>query len=127
MDEIYERERWEQSLFTLPNKYGYQLNVNNPVIKACRENIFPPGYRPESDSERITFENAFWKFLLKYFRKYDPKTAKLIPKKLDSERHMSEILSGWKLELLEIFVNSKLDIEKTVELFGKENNLNEKG
>ena len=114
----FERERCQRSLFTTPNKYQYQLNVNNSVIKACREDRFPGRYRPESDKERIAFEISIWNFFRKLYRRYDPQLWKEIPP-LPVDCHISEKLFGWRYEQFEIFVN-KLDIPKTVALFRKE-------
>ena len=119
-DSAYEREKWLRSLFTAPlHNYGYQLNANNPVIKACREDRFFKKYLPEGDKERIAFEKALWNFFRWLYKKYDSKFAKEIPPLPEDGRHISEILFGWRYEQFEIFINDKLDIQKTVELFRK--------
>ena len=117
-DTKYEREKWLRSLFTAPtNNYGYQLSACNPLIRACREDRFPRN--SDSDPERIAFERTLWDFLRVLYKKYDPKMAREIPPLPKDGRHISEILFGWRYEQFEIFINDKLDIPKTVELFRK--------
>ncbi|MBP1562064.1 MAG: hypothetical protein J6C96_12595 [Oscillospiraceae bacterium] len=113
-----QRERRKLSLFTTPlNKYGYQLNVNNPVINALYEDYIKRYgiLRPPSDTQRTLFEKSLWNFLRRLYRKYDPKAPDVPP--LPKDGHISAEFFGWRREQFEIFVNNVLDVPKTVELF----------
>lgn len=119
-DSKYEREKWLRSLFTAPlHNCGYQLSVNNPTINALYEDYIKRYkiFRPMSDKQRISFEKSLWKFFRQLYRRFDPKLAKEIPPLPKDGRHISEVLFGWRYEQFEIFINDKLDIQKTVELF----------
>lgn len=119
-DTARERERRKQAIFTLPNKYGYQLNVNNPTINRFYEDYIRRAgiFRPPSDKERFAFEEALWGFFKRVYKKMYPENKIDIPP-LPKERHIGELFFGWRLETLEIYINFQVmqDINKAIELF----------
>lgn len=115
-----EREQRMRSLFTAPyNTYGYNLNVNNPVINAFYQD-WKQRYSIKggpSDSQRIAFERSLWDKLRRWYHAYAPKAS--IPPRFADDKHISTELFGWRREDIEIFVNDVLDVEKALKLFRK--------
>lgn len=117
-----EREKRLRRLFTAPyDTYGYQLNVNNPVI-----NIFYEDWKKRDNitggpsiPQRIAFENALWEKLRHWYHTYDKQAP--MPPELpeDRSKHISTELFGWRRESMEIFVNDVLDVKKKLKLFRK--------
>ncbi|MCM1328393.1 MAG: hypothetical protein NC253_03045 [Ruminococcus sp.] len=130
-EEARERERRKLSLFTEPSKYciahGIQLNVNNTVINAFYEDTIrrrklghPPFGDREECPQRQAWEACLWTFLRKQFMRHDSETAKLIPIRLFRDKHMSEVLFGWRLEFFEMFINNTLDVPEALKKFAAE-------
>lgn len=122
-EEARERERRKTDLFTNVCPYtlehGYQLNVNNTVIRQFYEHS-KLGRPPFSDPQRRAWEACLWNFLRKQYMKHDRQYAKEIPIRFPSDQHMSKVLWGWRLEFFELFINNTLDVPTALELFAQE-------
>ena len=110
-----ERERYNLPAFADPNKYGYQLNVNNNKINKfywtymSRNKIYPP----MSDKRRIEWERELWE----YFRKIYRSLYKInLPEYCDT---LYTDVVGWELTRLEDIIN-RLNVDKAInQLYGK--------
>lgn len=111
-----ERERDRLTAFANPNKYGYQLNVNNDKINRfyrtyiSRNKIYPP----MSDKRRIEWERELWE----YFRKIYRSLYKISLPEYCGTLYTDVV--DWELTRLEDIIN-RLNIDKAInQLYGKE-------
>lgn len=125
--EARDRERRKTDLFTgvcpYTLEHHYHLNINNAVLNAFYEDTVKRrrlGHPPFSDSQRRAWEKCLWEFLRKRYMKYNPQYARVLPKKLPQDKHISEDVFGWLEDFFKIYINETLDVPEALELFARE-------
>lgn len=123
----YEAQKRATELYTGVSpytlKYHCQLNINNTVINAFYEDTIKRhklGHPPFSDSQRAAWENILWKFLRSRYMKYERKYAKMLPKELPRDEHISGKVFGWLEDHFKTFINNIMDVPEALELFAEE-------
>ena len=57
----------DKTIYTTSNKYGYQININNPTINRLwrnyKNNHNIPPHMPPTDKERFDFEKIIFKMI----------------------------------------------------------------
>lgn len=119
IEEIIERaEQRKLRLFCKPNKWGYQLNVNNTVINQFYETYakLKGIKRPLGDAQRIEWEQELWKYLCKVYRA----CYKISLPKYST--NLYEDVVGWQLTRIEDIVNCRIVADEAIkQLYGARN------
>lgn len=122
----YEAQKRATGLFTgvcpYTLEHHYHLNINNTVINAFYEDTIRRhklGHPPFGDEQRAAWENTIWKFLRSRYMKYEPKYARMLPKELPRDEHISEKVLGWLEDYFKTFINYTMDVPEALELFAK--------
>ena len=109
-------------IFAYPNKYGYNLAINHPVIGAFYDDFFRRFKLPRKmgmgDPQRLKYEQLLWKYIRSIYRKYDPESAGKLSR-IDEKTFLFTRTSNWLKEALHIFLTEKLDVSKEPDLFAQ--------
>ncbi|MDE6763699.1 MAG: hypothetical protein K2J73_08485 [Oscillospiraceae bacterium] len=107
-------------IFTHPNKYGYNLSINHPVIGAFYNDFFRRFKLSHKmgmgDKQRPLYEKLLWKYLRSICRSYDKNL--LLPPISDNGFLFTQII-GEQSESLNIFLTEKLNLYKALDQFAK--------
>lgn len=122
----YEAQKRATDLFTgvcpYTLEHHYHLNINNTVLNAFYEDTIKRhklGHPPFGDARRAAWENILWKFLRSRYMKYEPKYARMLPKELPRDEHISGKVFGWLEDSFKTFINYTMDVTEALELFAK--------
>lgn len=122
----YEAQKRATDLFTgvcpYTLEHHYHLNINNTVLNAFYEDTIKRhklGHPPFGDAQRAAWENSLWKFLRSRYMKYEPKYARMLPKELPRDEHISGKVFGWLEDSFKTFINYTMDVPEALELFAK--------
>lgn len=123
VDEIVrEAQKRTREVFAKPNKYGYQLNVNNAELNKLYEAHIKANriHRPMGDGQRIGWEKMIWGVLKRRYRSCY--RLRLPDYSEGMIRPLREIIVGWQREQLEDIVNFRLNVPDIIrELYGGKN------
>ncbi len=107
-------------IFAHPNKYGYNLSINHPVIGAFYNDFFRRFKLSHKmgmgDKQRLLYEKLLWKYLRSICRSYDKNLS--LPPISDNGFLFTQII-GEQSESLNIFLTDKLNISKALDQFAK--------
>lgn len=126
----YEAQKRATGLFTGECPYTlehhYHLNINNTVLNAFYEDTIkrhklghPPFDDKEKNPQRQNWESSLWEFLRGQYMEYEPKYARMLPKELPRDEHISGKVFGWLEDFFKTFINYTMDVPKALELFAK--------
>lgn len=107
-------------IFAHPNKYGYNLSINHPVICAFYDDFFRRFRLSRKmgmgDKQRLKYEKLLWKYLKSICRRYD-KNLSFQP--INDNSFLFTKIIGWQEESLNIFLTEKLNLSKALEQFAQ--------
>ena len=107
-------------IFAHPNKYGYNLSINHPVIGVFYDDFFRrfklSRKMSMGDKQRIKYEKFLWEYLRSICCKYDSELA--FPQINDNSFLFTRIISEQN-EALNIFLTEKLKLSKALDQFAK--------
>lgn len=107
-------------IFAHPNKYGYNLSVNHPVIGAFYGDFFRRFKLSREmgmgDRQRLEYEKLLWNYLRGLCRRYD---AKLVFPAICGDGFLFSEIFGWQEEALNFFLTEKLKLSKAREQFAE--------
>lgn len=122
----YEAQKRAADLFTgvcpYTLEHHYHLNINNTVLNVFYEDTIRRhklGHPPFGDNQRCVWEQCLWEFLRGQYMKYEPKYARMLPKELPRDEHISGKVFGWLEDFFKTFINYTMDVPKALELFAK--------
>ena len=107
-------------IFAHPNKYGYNLSINHPVIGAFYDDFFRrfklSRKMSMGDRQRLMYERILWKYLKSIFCSYDKE--QVLPMINDNTFLFTRII-GEQSEALNIFLTEKLNLSKALNQFAQ--------